>query len=343
MKKPISESQNPVIVIRGAGLIGLSIGWLLAREGIPPIIIDNGRLEEKASWAAAGMLSAQFEALIEPKFSDQLHALAARSVLLWPAFAKSLEAESRIALHHCEGPTMALLQPGVLSAFRENGRLGGVEIVSDDEQMGSLVPGLVSAGREKVVFPRDGQVDNRATLKALMTVCAPYLTDNESQSKNADILIDCTGWKSEGIRPVKGQMLSLKPRSKHPLIPIRWGASYIVPKPDRTIIGATVEPDETDLSTDENRLMALLDEAVGVLPHLEQDLQIIERWSGLRPMSPNQRPIIGWKEEGRHYIATGHYRNGILLAPATAELVVSDILGRTYDGPSETRDLRPAA
>lgn len=336
-------SISPKIVIRGAGIIGLSIAWELLRHGMTPVIVDQGKREEKASWAAAGMLSAQFEALIEPEFSDVLHVLAARSVELWPEFARRLEAETGKALYHCSGPTLALLDPKVLNQFQTDRRLSGIETEVDLDRLESLVPGLFAPGMARILFPRDGQVDNRAVLDALLEVCRDHLTTDETHASSADILVDCLGWRAEGLRPVKGQMLSLKPDATHPLIPIRWGASYIVPKPDRTIIGATVEPDEISLTTDEARIDALLCSALDVLPDLARNLQITERWAGLRPMSRSQRPVIGWKDEGRLYLATGHYRNGILLAPATAERVVADLLGMACEGPTDITALRPVS
>ncbi len=314
------------IVIRGAGIIGLSIAFELARHGVSARILSQGRPEEKASWAAAGMLSAQFEALIEPDFSGAMHAFANESVALWPEFAAAISERTGLSMGYSAGPTLGLVRPDTLKSLSSDRRLAGVDLDADDSQTASDVPGLFAPGYQRVLFSADGQVDNRAVLKGLMQICGDFMSDDAALADNADILIDCRGWKEDGIRPVKGQMLALAPRDHHPKIPVRWGASYIVPKPDRIIIGATVEPDETDLATEEQRLDALLAGALDIIPDLASDMEIVEKWAGLRPMARRQRPIIGWAEAGRHYLATGHYRNGILLAPATARKVVADLL-----------------
>ena len=326
MTSDLSSGAKPKIAIRGGGIIGLSIAFELMTRGVTPTVLDRGDLKSKASWAAAGMLSARFEALIEPLFSEDLHALSARSIRLWPRFAARLQKQSDISLSFSEGPTLALLSEGSLSQLRADRRLEVVDVEDSAERLSALVPSLKSDDKRFVVFPDDGQVDNRAVLKALQQVCRPLFTDEESKVEDAEIIIECLGWRANDVRPVKGQMVSLKPRERHPLIPVRWGASYIVPKPDRTIIGATVEPDETGLETDDEQIAAMLNAAINVCPALADQMEILERWSGLRPMARDQRPMIGWTEVGRVFQATGHYRNGILLAPATAERVADAVL-----------------
>lgn len=330
----------PDIFIRGAGIIGLSIAWAFLQRGVTPRIFDPTRAENKASWAAAGMLSAQFEALIEPQFSRELFSFATRSVEIWPDFARSLEDQTGQKLHHRAGPTLGLIPAGILAAFEKDTALPDLDTYPSVDLLNTLVPGLSAGGRVPVIFRQDGQVDNRAVLEALMQVCKTCFTDRDEAS-SADIIIDCMGWQASGIRPVKGQMMSLKPRVNHPKVPVRWGAAYIVPKPDRTIIGASVEPDVSDLKIETGRLDEMLAIACAIAPGLSDDIVVQERWAGLRPMARLQRPVIGWKEKGRHYLATGHYRNGILLAPATAERVVADILHLEYEGPDDLSQLCP--
>lgn len=330
----------PVILIRGAGIIGLSIAWALLRRGVTPRIFDPARTEKKASWAAAGMLSAQFEALIEPQFSSQLYGFATRSVEIWPDFASSLEDQTGLKLHYCTGPTLGLMPAGLLAAFEHDRTLPDIDTHPSEDLLNRLVPGLSPGHRVPTIFRQDGQVDNRAVLEALMQACKACFTDQD-EALSADIIIDCLGWQAGGVRPVKGQMMSLEPRADHPKVPVRWGAAYIVPKPDRTLIGASVEPDVSDLNIEAGRLDEMLSIACEIAPGLSDDIVVQERWAGLRPMARLQRPVIGWKEKGRHYVATGHYRNGILLAPATAERVVADILNLQCDGPDDLAELRP--
>ena len=175
-----------------------------------------------------------------------------------------------------------------------------------------------------MVFDHDGQVDNRVVLELLQQVCASLYGPADGFA--ADITIECRGWQNEGMRPVKGQMVSVEPGAGLPDIPVRWGASYIVPKPDRVIIGATVEPDETGFETDDTVISSLLQSAAVLFPALA-DARIIETWAGLRPLGRREYPVTAWAEETRTLTVGGHYRNGILLAPVTAEKVRSMIEG----------------
>ncbi len=333
--------RSPEIVIRGAGIIGLSVAWSLLQKGIRPKILDTSSVNQRASWAAAGMLSAQFEALIEPDVSSGLRDFSAHSSSIWPEFAARLEKASGTSVGYRPGPTLGLVRSDQLSVLERDNRLGGLVETASDTFLEQSVPGLQAEGYRKVLFPLDGQVDNRAVLQALLRVCAECLTDDASVAQSADILVDCMGWQSPDVRPVKGQMVSLKPDASHPQIPVRWGAAYIVPKSDRTIIGATVEPDNASLDTQEAVSESLLASAFNLIPDMSRDAEILERWAGLRPMARRQRPRIGWLDEGRHYLATGHYRNGILLTPATAELVVCDLLGEPLPVAHDLSDLRP--
>lgn len=341
MTENVSAASFPRYVIRGAGIIGLSIAWALIRRGLSPVIYDPSGLNNRASWAAAGMLSSRFEWLVEPDAPHALRALAEYSGALWPDFASDLQRESGIDLHYIGGPTLALLPEETFALWSRSGHQPGLPAEADEAMLAAFVPGLVAGAFRKVLLAQDGQVDNRAVLRALIRVCQPFMTDAEPDILPEDVLIECLGWRSEKMRPVKGQMLSLRPDPSHPRIPVRWGSAYIVPKHDRTIIGASVEPDETSSATDIDTLAALQDTAASLFPALGRSAEILERWSGLRPMAPCGRPVIGWIEPGRHYIATGHYRNGILLAPATADLAVDDLLSGCEVSGSRLDGLRP--
>lgn len=342
MSLSLKELQSARIIIRGAGIIGLSIAWSLIQRGLRPVIVDPSPVRQRASWAAAGMLSAQFEALIEPEVSLQLKVIAERSATLWKEFASSLERESKIAVRYWSGPTIGLLTAAQLDYFRDLNRLEAINAAPDRRELEQFAPGLNSGRRSAILFPRDGQVENRAALAALLKICEPHIVRQvDNVEENADLLIDCMGWQSDGVRPVKGQMLALRPHSSHPRVPVRWGASYIVPKTDRTIIGATVEPDDTSFEVSNSVRDNLLAAACDLFPELGTVDDIIEVWSGMRPMARRQRPIIGWLQQDQHYIASGHYRNGILLAPVTAKIFLNDLLGEDEDFDVDVSDLRP--
>ena len=306
------------ILIRGGGLIGLSIGWRLLRAGHDVRIEDLPGDRLKASWAAAGMLSADFEAAISPVFDTELHALCVESRARWGRFVRDLETETGEQVFLRSGPTFALMPASFEDTLKERGFAPDEVRIVDDLAAKELAEGYVGSARLPFTFNHDGQVDNRAVLTLLQRVCSGlYIKD---AGHEADITIDCRGWQNDGMRPVKGQMVSVEPMAGLPDIPVRWGASYIMPKPDRVIIGATVEPDVTSLETEEIVTSTLLGDAAALFPRLKA-ATVIESWAGLRPLGQQDAPVIRWKEEARVLTVGGHYRNGILLAPITAERV----------------------
>jgi glycine/D-amino acid oxidase-like deaminating enzyme len=269
------------VVIRGAGIIGLSIGWKLRQAGLDPRIIDLHPEHDKASWAAAGMLSSDFEALIDPDESEDLHRLSLRSASLWKDFAKDLQSETKRKIFISHGPTLGLF-PTEFDLTRAGAvpGAGHVSIISRTEACRQF-PQVVTENRTPVIFHNDGQVDNRSALKALSALCADMMTMNEDAADDADLVIECKGWRGADVRPVKGQMLSVRPFKGAPRVPVRWGAAYIVPKPDRVIIGATVEPDISDLATEADTIEQLFHAAIEVCPAIKT-ADRLEEWAGLR-------------------------------------------------------------
>jgi len=131
------------------------------------------------------------------------------------------------------------------------------------------------------------------------------------------------------LSPVRGQAISIAPFEGAPTNVIRWTGGYIVPKNDRIIIGATSEPGEADPMTQADAVRQLKAAAAHICPAIA-DQPITEAWAGIRPKSPDGAPILGKTQIDRLFIASGHYRNGILLAPITAEIMAEMIIdGRT--------------
>jgi glycine oxidase len=224
----------------------------------------------------------------------------------------------------------------------------------------------VSAG---LYCPGDGQVDNRLVVAALIAACrssgcavheqtaihrvvvehgcirgvTTEAAGGEPRFHPADIVVLAAGAWSRGIeglplsprlpvRPVKGQMLALRMDPQAPLVRhVVWAPNaYLVPRRDgRLIIGATTEERGFDRSVTAGAMLALLDGAWRALPGVEE-LPIDEFWSGFRPGSRDDLPILGATEIDGLILATGHHRNGILLTPITAEAIVELVItGRT--------------
>ena len=352
-----SSPQTAIII--GAGAIGLSIGWELAKRGLDATIYDRGSLGREASWAAAGMLAAAAETA---PGHETFFALARASRERWAEYASKLEAASDRNIGYSSGETFVIAQSQeeedhlremvkYLRQFDEPVRL------IKKARLAEFEPEANENARLGLLSPRDGQVDNRAFAAALCTAFAKAggeLIQNTEvddvivvggravgvligeETVSADHVILCAGsWSSnsfpslEGrvptVHPVKGQMIAFQSepqRLKH----IVWSQSkedsvYIVPRADgRIIIGATSEEAGFDQSVDTATLEAQKAKAAKVLPFLG-DLEIIDSWAGLRPASADGLPIIGPSEIAGLSLATGHYRNGILLAPITADFI----------------------
>jgi len=157
--------------------------------------------------------------------------------------------------------------------------------------------------------------------------------------------IDCTGaWAHDAafaIKPVKGQMLAVELPPEFPLpITVRTEHFYIVPRiagpnAGRAIIGATVEDVGFDKQVHAAQIDALHRQAAGLLPQIA-NARVIESWSGLRPATLDGLPLIGaHPTKQRCWLATGHYRNGILLSPATAHVMAQLIVGEQTATPLE--------
>ncbi|MGH1422986.1 MAG: glycine oxidase ThiO [Hyphomonas sp.] len=366
--KPSGPPQS--IAIIGAGIIGLSAAWAFVQRGVRVTVYDPGPEERAASWAAAGMLAPAFEAGFEPDAHPDLFKICAASAALWPDYARELQSVTNIALGVSFGRTLAVakdaekVQPlrALLSALDQRGQAH--ERLSGDGlsvQEPALSPDMALGAW----LASDGQVDNRAVMQALReAVVASGLATFIAQEAplvwragglrvagHDDVLI-AAGWKSAGISvqfeavsgrldaiepcleallPIGGQMLSVVPtQGQTPEATLRQGSLYIVPKADRVIIGATVEPGEALTRPTTEAIEALKAAAAGLCPGLA-NARVIETWAGVRPGLPDHAPMIGRGPETGAWFVTGHYRNGILLAPLTARWIVDAMMGEACD------------
>jgi glycine oxidase len=322
--------NRPRVVIIGAGVIGLGIGWRLAARA-DVTIFDRGKAGMGASHAAAGMLAACCEA--EPG-EEALVALGRESQARWPRFAEELERASGISL-----PLEWLSAAGTR---RREPRLAG------------KIAGAVFS-------PQDHQVDNRKLAAALRVAAeaagAKIVEDRPVKEivaqagrvkgvlledgviEKADCVVLAAGAWSRGIgglppdrrppvRPVKGQMLSLRMDAAAPLLShVLWApGAYLVPRRDgRLIVGGTVEEKGFDDTITAGGMLTLLEAAWRAVPAIEE-LPIEETWVGHRPGSRDDAPILGRGPLQGLVYATGHHRNGILLAPVTADTVARLVL-----------------
>jgi glycine oxidase len=337
--------HHPDICIAGAGIIGLSLALELHHRGLRVTVLDQATPLTEASTAAAGMLAAH-----DPHNPPQLRPLAELSLSLYPAFLDRLRILSGIRIPFQTIAALQAIPPSVANTSSE----------LTPKDLAHLLPAL-TAGDHRFIRLDEHSIDPRQLATALLAAVlattidlrpnTPVLStrsvDNAVEvSTPAGILhaanfVDCTGaWASATsnllniqVSPKKGQMLSVSLPPSFPLeLVVRTPDIYIVPRTSgpnsgRAIIGATIEDagfDKTVHSSDIAHLQTL---AAALLPPLAQAPQL-EAWAGLRPATPDGLPLLGvLPTHPNHFLATGHYRDGILLAPATAHVMAQLLLG----------------
>jgi len=363
----VRGAARPRVAIVGAGVCGLGIGWRLAQAGCVVDIFERGTAGRGASWAAAGMLAGGVET--EPG-EEPLLALARESQRRWPDFAHELAQVSGIDPgYRDEGTLIVAVTRDEAEQLRftydfqrglgiELDWLSGTEVRRREPH---LRPGIAAG----VFSPGDHQVDNRSLVLALReaflraggglheTAEVTAVDIDGSRARGlwcggahhlADVVVVAAGAWSRGlsglpeaarppVRPVKGQMLALQMDPAAPLLRhVLWATkSYLTPRRDgRLIVGATVEERGFDECLTAGGIFALLEAAWRPLPAIE-DLPIVEFWTGFRPTSRDDQPILGPSPVEGLVLATGHHRNGILLAPVTADLVADFVLRGRLD------------
>ena len=361
------------VAVVGGGVAGLGIAWQLAEAGRRVVLFERARLGRGATWAAAGMLAPSAELSFEEL---DLHALSRESLRRWPAFARDLERASGVDVGYRDDGTLVVADDRDsaralrrLFAFQqEHG--ARVEWLTGDEAL-DLEPLLSPRLPAAIHSPDDHQVDNRALAEALATAAeragvevrehtavrsiepdddgpAVILAGGERLEARA-VVLAAGAWSAAvggltptpPVRPVKGQMLSLRLAPERGLDlrhVVRSPDAYLVPKPDgRLVIGATSEEVGEDTAVTAGGLYRLLEGAVEIVPGVEE-MDLVETWAGLRPASRDHAPLLGRSPHPGVVYATGHYRHGILLAPVTAEEVAAEVHA-ILDGRTETRPL----
>jgi glycine oxidase len=341
------------VIVVGGGVIGLTIARELApRKSVR--LLDRGPTGNGTSWAAAGMLSPLSEANGDGPFFQ----LCSRSFSLYEKFLQGLTDETGIDCGYSDNEGVLTLATTDEAASTLETRAGWqrkagfeVELISSDD-VRSLEP-LVTAPVKKGLFtPRERSVAPRRLVNALRESCLNRGVDIETgvnvesiaEFKARNIIIASGVWSRQlkGLDPVipveprKGQILSVAIPSQSFKRIIRWQHTYFVPRgSNEMIVGATEESVGFDRSNTPAGVSQLLNEAQQISSHVGT-YPILEMWSGLRPAAPDQLPIIGPSSIPGVLYATGHYRNGILLAPITASIISELVQQGTTSTPIES-------
>lgn len=345
----------------GAGVIGLAVGCELARRGASVQIVDERGAGKGATQASAGILAPYIEA--DGQFLD----FTVRSLNLFDEFIARLIADSGIVVPYRRTGTLqvagTLEAMGALRARADRLKVRGVELaLLDADAVRAAEPHLSSDVVGGLLVPAHGFVVVGDLVRALVTAAGHWgaqfidarvrrisqsgsdlAVDTDDRSvKGTRVVLAAGSWsgrieidgveKTLPIRPVRGQLLHLAwtgPR----LARVIWSdRCYLVPWDDGTLlVGATVEDAGFDERTTVAGVRDLLDAASALVPHASSSSFLGAR-VGLRPASPDEMPILGPSRRlnGLTY-ASGHYRNGVLLAPLTARLVSDAVLDNVTD------------
>jgi glycine oxidase len=337
------------VIIAGGGIVGLSLALELRRHGARVLVVERGEPGREASHAAAGML-----AFCDPETPPALRDLCFASARLFPEFVHQLEDEAGHRVDFRREGTIDFTPPGHADPLGEGWR----ELSADDvKQLDSFI--APPAGMRSLYLPEQS-VDNRALAAAALQACKHREIDIASGAEVTSIeiadgracgirtsrthfaastIVNCAGsWAGQfspvplPTRPRKGQMLSVvDPEHQHRRLlrhVVRSPEIYLVPRSDgRLLIGATVEDIGFDKRVDPAVIQQMHQRAANLVPEIGE-MRMHEAWAGLRPGTPDDLPILGATGIPGYFVATGHYRNGILLSAITSRIMTSLIRGQ---------------
>jgi glycine oxidase len=365
------EMRFDALVV-GAGVIGLACAWRAAQRGLRVAVIDREAPGSGTTRVAAGMLAPLGEASWGEEALLELNLASAR---LYPGFVAELEDSSGTAVGYRRcGALHVALDRDEAEELRRRHELH-VSLGLDAQwlrprECRALEPGLATAVAGGIHSREEGEVDPVALVAALVAALDREDVELIAGDEVVEALVEgdrfagvrtaagrelraghtvlAAGWWSgrapwlpararPPVRPVKGQILTLRGSTAEPLcegiVATQW--VYVVPRADgRVVVGATVEERGADMTVTAGGIHELLREAYRVLPDVAE-LELAGAVAGLRPTTPDNAPVIGHGALEGLVLATGHFRNGILLAPVTADAVASILVGEPPPAPAQ--------
>jgi len=345
------------VVIIGGGVIGLALAWHLRQFGATVLVVEKGEPAREATHAAGGMI-----AHCDPHNPPELAAMIAASARMYPEFVRELRDEAFESPDLRDAGTIAFFA-GDASPRCDGARaLGDAELPNLEPLIAlrgpayylpecSVDPRKLGSALEKAARHRSVDFATGSPVAEVAVLGGRATGVRTAKSfYAAGAVVNCAGaWAAQikpfgaPTRPVKGQMVCVVPphpseaqktwvgHPRHrPLVQhtIRTPEIYIIPRSDgRILLGATVEEAGFDKHVDAATVQHLHQAAAKVVPEIAH-LRIHDAWAGLRPGSPDGLPILGATSLPGYFAATGHYRDGILLAPVTAQVMAQVITGQ---------------
>jgi glycine oxidase len=349
------------VVIIGGGIIGCSVALRLAQAKARVALLDRGELGSEASAAAAGMLAPQGEMIEPAAFSE----MCLKSRNLYPQFVAEVEELSGETVgYRTDGSLLVGISEEECEELEETHRVQTrrglpLELLTGEEAR-RRVSGLAAEIRTALFVPGDHWVDNVRLMSALVKACSRLgvllcprsevtnLNVQDGRVQSAEVTTRGAGSTLSGgqfilaagcwsrdlaatfgleldLQPCRGQMMEFESPTDLPHV-VRAGHFYLVPRTPRCILaGTTAEFAGYEKAVTAEGLRLIL-EGVSRIAPLVKDFRFIRAWSGLRPDTRDHLPAIGYGEHQNLAFAAGHFRNGILLAPITAQLVSELVL-----------------
>lgn len=340
----------PDVLVVGAGVSGLVTALRLAEAGQRVTLLDRGPVARESTWAGAGIL----ELLLPWHYPEPVGALARRGQTQWPKWIEQLQARTGLdAEYRVSG--MWVADAGEITKARAWGEAQGRRVDTPPDDLAQCAPHLIDG----VWLPEVAQVRNPRLARLLESAAYAlsvqillqtavtgfdvrqgrlHAVETENGRIACGSAVICAGaWSRDllgplalglDIRPVRGQILLLS--GQPGLLPciVYRGGRYLVPRADgHVLIGSTLEEAGFDKSTTAEAGQALLTFALETWPALRA-AAIERQWAGLRPGSPGNLPVIARHPEVDNlFLNAGHFRYGLTMAPAAAELVTALVLG----------------
>lgn len=350
------ERDAETVTIVGAGIVGLTTALALSDVGLAVRVVERGAVGREASWAGGGILCP-----LHPwRYPDAVQALAWRAAAAYPALADRLARTTGIDPEWTRSGLL-ILGGDEAAALAWGRRWAQPAAICTPAEVATLEPALACANRPAVRLAAVAQVRNPRLLRALaqaleargvaihtrcpvqrLQVAAGRVVALETGTgllaTDGPVVVAAGAWSAGllaplgaplPVAPIKGQMLLFEAAPGLIRHVVLQTDRYAVPRRDgRVLFGSTVEQTGFDTATDAATREQLQADAVRLIPALAK-ARLAAHWAGLRPGSPEGIPVVGRHPALRNlWVNAGHFRNGVLLAPATAELLVDRLLGR---------------